>query len=183
MTVQSLRTNLVIWFVYAHDHFISLHLCTFSQYYMAPASTSAFVPVTYKRNKPSHRVLHESGFKIIPSPGDGHCLIHAFILSWSVQLITRSCPSFENVRSSIFLEAVSHRDLYLPFTCGDIAGFTKTMKNYILKGIYKSEFCDIVPLILSNIFGVNIVILNENAWNINDVEILPFSVYVMLSYI
>ena len=103
--------ELSVWFAFAHSYckfYVCVHCLN-----MASGSTPTFVPVTYKRRKPAHRVLHESGFKLIPSPGDGHCLIHAFFLSWSVQLITRSCPTFEDVRSRIFLEAVSHRDLYI----------------------------------------------------------------------
>lgn len=142
---------------------------------MAQDSASRFVPVTFKRTKPAHRVLHDAGFKIIRTPGDGFCLIHAFLLSWSVQLISRTCPSFYDVTSGIFMEAVANREAYLPFLFGDTSGFTKALKMYIINGFYKSDFCDIVPLILSNVFGVNVVILNENAWTVDDIEILPFS--------
>ena len=142
---------------------------------MVHNQTSNFIPVTNRRSKTTHRVLHDSGFKLIPTPGDGHCFIHAFLLSWAVQIILKKCPSFEDVRSSIFLECVSNRNLYTPFTCGDISTFTKATKRYLLQGIFDSDFCDIVPLICANVFGVNIVILNENAWHVNDIEICPMS--------
>jgi hypothetical protein len=138
-------------------------------------SHDGFTPVLKGKSKQANRLLHDSGFKQVPTPADGHCLIHAFLLSWALQIVSIPCSTYDDVKSRIFLEAISKRDIYIPFTCFNITSFAVSMKEYLLLKCYNSSFCDVIPLMLANIFNVNIIIIQENAWHFEDIEIQPFS--------
>lgn len=55
---------------------------------------------------------HMSGWSIIPSPANGHCLLYAIESSWSHQLPNKPAIDIEHIKSLIFLETVKSPDTY-----------------------------------------------------------------------
>ena len=100
-------------------------------------------------------------FKIIPTVGDGHCLLHAIVNSWKLQITSSKAPTVHDLLCSIFSEAISNSDkyrLFLPNTTQ--FDYIKSIQRYLILKHYNSNFGDIVPNIISNTLSINL--------NIND---------------
>ena len=97
-----------------------------------------------------------------PTPGDGHCLIHAIITSWHHQLHTHTSPSYEDIKAAVFIETLNNVEKYM-----SLAGYTsrlclyKDLQAYLLRKCYNSDLGDIIPLICANAFSIELVIINE----------------------
>ena len=134
-----------------------------------------FVLVSNKTQTVTQTILNNYGLSIVRTPGDGHCILHAFQSSWKSQIHNRSEPSLESMSHEVFIECVTNREKYLPFTGLSASMFVSEMRNYLLNKSYNSVFCDLIPLILANVFGVDITILNSTRGQIQSVEVSPAS--------
>ena len=101
---------------------------------------------------------------IIPSPGDGHCLLHSVISSCKHQLhhdIDIHC-----LKSHIFIEANANYALYRQFLeTDDNNNFAISLGSYINNKIYNNSFGDILPLIVSNALKINLTIYDQRERN------------------
>ena len=71
--------------------------------------------------------------KILQTPADGHCLMHAIINSWQSQSSHRPVPSIHALKCDIFTESIIGCDKYLPFLNGiNKFAYVRLVKNYIL---------------------------------------------------
>ena len=141
-------------------------------------SNDAFVLVSNKKNGTHETILNKYGFNVCSTAGDGHCILHAFSNSWTYQILSHTKPSMETILNGLFIECVNKRERYIPFTELSSTGFTLQMKTYLLQKHYSSAFCDLVPLMLSNIFNVQITILNNVNGTIHCHDIVPTCDYV-----
>ena len=134
---------------------------------------STFTHVS-KRKIPVTRVISDK-FGMVPqyTKGDGHCVLHAFHQSWNNQIRSPAAPDLETIISSIFVECTAKREQYLPFTCLSSVNFTNQLHRYLLKKEYLTSFCDLVPLILANSFGIRIIVLNDVKGTLHTCEIAP----------
>lgn len=146
-----------------------------------------FSHVLSRRNKLSNDILLEAGFKIISVPGDGHCLLHSFYKAWKTQISRRNAPSEQDIKSAILTEALIKHEQYAGFHDLPFHTFQKLAKDYVFNKAYNNVFCDLLPLMLSNVFEVNIQIIKEVKSNIQHIEVIPvsgrkpLSVYLYLS--
>lgn len=100
-------------------------------------------------------------WKLLKSPGDGHCLMHSVVSSWNQQLQRRDI-TLHCLMSKIFIETVINTDLYLGFVSPATKLFT-SLRRYLINKSYDNDFCDIVPLIIANALQVNLHIINVNS--------------------
>ena len=102
-----------------------------------------------------------------PAPKDGHCLVHAFsqhIVGLESEAIIECISSFLNVRSNA--------ELYSQFT-SSYDSFIRDMNSYIYLKYFSSDFCDILPKILSDCFNVKIIIISRDEDNLSELCISP----------
>ena len=122
-------------------------------------------------------MVNPAPHQIITTPGDGHCLLHAIRLSWSHQLDIPP-PSLHHLQCAIFVEALNNYDVYQAFLhqSHDKITYIKCMSDYILKKCYNSDFCDMVPLMLSNALSLDLTIFNKVNTTFQNVNITPLQV-------
>ena len=99
------------------------------------------------------------GVKILQTPGDGHCFIHAVLASWRHQQPTLKQLDHHKVGCSLFLEILHHAERYNSFREG--SNTLHEMNKYIRYKAYNSEFGDLVPFVLSNALNINVKILEK----------------------
>ena len=79
--------------------------------------------------------------QVISTPGDGHCLLHAVLKSWSAQL-PGPPPTLHSLKCDIFLESINNWDKYTPFlpdfTCK--AKYLKQVEQHIIRKNYNSSY-------------------------------------------
>lgn len=116
-----------------------------------------------------------NGWSVVPSPGDGHCLIHSVNTSWRNQIHHKPPMDNDAIKALVFTETVSHADQYLPFTedCS-VASLMHGLHTYLLQRRYNQSFGDLVPCIMANAMNVHINIMNETSnGEIRKVDIAP----------
>ena len=115
--------------------------------------------------------------KILQTPADGHCLMHAIINSWQSQSSHRPVPSIHALKCDIFTESIIGCDKYLPFLNGiNKFAYVRLVKNYILHKHYDNCYGDILPLIISNALSICILINDHQSNGITHIrQILPSS--------
>ena len=102
-------------------------------------------------------------FGIINVVGDGHCLLHAVIASWSVQLnpLYRP-PSYEDIKARIFTEFVNNCDICTPYAAGVTRhAFFSQFREYLTVKSYNSSFGDLVPFIIANAYNIRLCIISD----------------------
>ena len=103
--------------------------------------------------------LLPSKLDIIDMPGDGFCLLHSLCLSLRSQFPGSRVLEIEELISLLKHEAISHKDVYLAAFEYSLDTLRTGLYNYIYNRNYKTDFGDIVPLLLANGHGVDICIL------------------------
>jgi exonuclease III len=104
-------------------------------------------------------ILENNNWNILPSPDDGHCLLHSTVSSYNNQLNRQI--DIHNVKCRFFIESVINFMEYLPFLDITSETYFTSLRKYLLEKHYNLELVDAAPLILANAFGININILNE----------------------
>ena len=120
-----------------------------------------------------HNFFQSAGLAIVPSPSDGHCLLHSIIFSIKSQL--NEDFTLEALKSQLYIESVSNINEYLQFTItASRALFSTHMRQYLLHKRFNNEYGDLAPVILANTIGTTICIINENNdSSYNEVTISP----------
>jgi hypothetical protein len=114
--------------------------------------------------------LLQHNLVILTSPGDGHCFLHSTITSlWHQRKISTDLNA---LKSSIFIEIAARADHYAPFLKQEEKLFP-SLNAYINRRKYNSGFGDMLPLVIANIFSVNIRILNQLHHSCETLDIVP----------
>ena len=106
-------------------------------------------------------ILQSRQWHVLPTVGDGHCLIHAVITSWFHQT-TMTVPKYDDIKTKIFLETIEHYSFYLPFMNARKDTMIHQMQRYLVNKEYNTEYGDIVPNILSNSLAIELIIIENN---------------------
>ena len=121
--------------------------------------------------------LNIPGFYLLQTPGDGHCLLHSIIGSWSNQITNPKPPTLETIKCHVYIESINNLTKYLAFF-PQISKFAyiKQLKDYIIHKKYDSAFGDTVPMIIANSLSISIKILNVQVdGSLHDIQIVPDS--------
>jgi hypothetical protein len=78
-----------------------------------------------------------------------------------------------SLKSSLFIEITSHPDRYSPFLPDEEDNLLTSLNKYIRLKHYNSGLGDILPLVLSNIYLVNIRILDQQRHSLQILDISP----------
>ena len=117
----------------------------------------------YNRN----RVLNNLKLQLMPTPTDGHCLIHA--LSKSLKFQIGYCPEQDIVSllSAAWIEADRNKDYYSGFIKrnGCDGAYLRYMVEYFYNRNYNQPLGDLVPTMLSNALGLQIDIVQEDGFD------------------
>ena len=106
------------------------------------------------------------GMQLLPTLGDGHCLLHAVIGSWKLQMQSHIlCPSLHSLKCDIFKESLNNREHYLSFISSRSHSnydFMHSVKEYLLQKRYNNDYGDIIPAVIANALSLTIKILDVN---------------------
>ena len=96
-------------------------------------------------------------WKIIPSPPDGHCLLHSIVSSTCDQLPSAIQYSCLELVSILEHEVLSNREVYF------MLGFTEEtllpqLNDYLFCKLYDSDFVDIAYFALARDLNHNIMV-------------------------
>ena len=109
-------------------------------------------------------------YKVVPAPSDGHCILHSVVTSVNSQLGRQiNLPS---LKKAVREEAETNHKKYL--ITGDPYNkekYDSDIIRYFNEKIYKSKFCDIVPIICENILKISLHITQKQD-NIRYIQIL-----------
>ena len=91
--------------------------------------------------------------RIIATPADGHCLLHAFIRTKEIKYGNSDpCNERENklleLITSMTNEFLQSKNIYSEFTTY-VEALTKDMNYYLDRKVYTNYFADIAPLTLA----------------------------------
>ena len=101
-------------------------------------------------------------FQVVPSEGDGHCLIYSLVHSYNTQ------PSVDLELDHVILlqmlskHTISQRQKYSIATNGSVKDLLYQLDNYIYRKEYNSDFGDIVPDVLAEALNVIICIIEDD---------------------
>ena len=118
------------------------------------------------------RHLARQGLRILPSPMDGHCLLHSVCSSWQSQLSQFKTIDLESIKSDIFIETVTNGENYLPVMCNSFS-LLKGLRSYLLDRHYNSDFGDVVPFAIANALRIKLNIINQRDNQFEYVPVLP----------
>ena len=118
-----------------------------------------------------------TGFYLLQTPSDGHCLLHAILGSWAHQVFNHHPPSLHDIKCSIFTETTTHMEKYLAFIPHiSKRVLTKQLNDYIIHRKYNSAFGDLVPYIIANALSISINIHNhQDDGSYSKVSVIPDS--------
>ena len=119
------------------------------------------------------RHLARRGLRLLPSPMDGHCLLHIVCCSWQSQLSHFRTIDLESIKSNIFIETVANAENYTSFLSSHLSLSRGGLRSYLIDQHYNFRFGDLVPLTIANTLSVQLDILNENDNQFEYVPILP----------
>ena len=117
--------------------------------------------------------LSTENLAIVPSPGDGHCLLHSTIASLHHQL--SQSLSLESLKSYLYTESVNNISEYISFiTDSSRSLFSTYLRQYIIYKNYNNQYGDIAPLIIANALQITLIIIDESLNNsINRFQVQP----------
>ena len=118
------------------------------------------------------RHLAWRGLRLLPSPMDGHCLLHSVCSSWQSQLSHFRTIDLESIKSNIFIESLANSENHTSFLSSHLS-LSRGLRSYLIDRHYKSRFGDLVPLAIANALCIKLDILNENDNQLEYVPILP----------
>ena len=126
-------------------------------------------------SKQPNSILQQVGLATVPTPGDGHCLLHAVRRSWEVQ--THSpVPSLEVMLSELHREALVNNGRYKNFFCGPYLQYKDQMYSYLYNKVFDTTFVDLVPLMVCNSLRISLCIFNErNDGHLDFIDVVPSS--------
>ena len=100
-------------------------------------------------------------YKIIDSPGDGHCLLHSFVKSFNSQHANLGSTCVKHLMTSIEAEVELNCDVYVRYIRGNSKyNLINEMRQYVYDKVYKTSFGDIVPDVITRIMGMNLIIIS-----------------------
>lgn len=119
--------------------------------------------------------IMNTNWSIVPSPGDGHCLLYSVNTAWRDQLINRRQVDLNQLKQDIFIETFKHADEYKSFMQPSTSHVLfSQMESYLLKKQYNTCYGDLVPAIIANAENVTLAIYNElNDGNFHQINIEP----------
>jgi hypothetical protein len=116
-------------------------------------------------------VLQNLKLKMLNTPSDGHCLLHAVSLSYSSQLETTLTKDDVHLRTRLkaTIKAAKYA-LHFELT----ESYSDGMFRYFNDKEYNNDFGDVVPYIICDALQINIVIIDStNKEHIKTVSIAP----------
>ena len=119
-------------------------------------------------------VLDTNHLRIVPSPGDGHCLLHSFLTSWNNQFARKKqLLTLCDIIKCSTAEFLDNSDLYSAFINTDGSASHHQLDLYLKHKIYDQPIGDIFPYILANAYQTNICILDESPNKNCNVTVVP----------
>jgi hypothetical protein len=116
-------------------------------------------------------VLQNLKLKMLNTPSDGHCLLHAVSLSYSSQLETTLTT--DDVHFQTRQKATTQTPEYSKYF-GKTVSFSDVMTRYFNHKEYNNIFGDVVPYIICDALQINLVIIDStNSEHIKTVPIAP----------
>ena len=118
----------------------------------------------------AEKYIANKGLKIMETPGDGHCLLHAYIKSsqhikTDIRLRTKNHNELvNNIIHKIENHVLNNMDKYLKYTDTGKGNLISDMKAYLYQKNYTNNFADLAPHILAQVTNntIHIIdILNE----------------------
>ena len=101
-------------------------------------------------------------WRIETSPGDGHCLLHSILTSYTHQLQNHPMITLSSIKASLTYEIHDNSVRYLPFVENNSVGaLGRGMQAFLVDRHYDQSFGDLVPMILANALGLQINIIDE----------------------
>ena len=112
------------------------------------------------------RALYDGTFwlsyDIEQSLGDGHCLLHSFIVSMKSQYPHLAPIEMTALLNSIVSETYTNLSAYVQFLIDSPSSvLLQGMVRYVRNKVYDNVFGDLVPLIIFNAFDTNLVIITK----------------------
>jgi hypothetical protein len=99
--------------------------------------------------------------KVVPSPQDGHCILHA-VSSSVYHFLDISLP-VPHILSKLYEESMLNISEYSPFVHNDSnISFHNGLVKYVFDKIYNTNYVNIVPMILCNALNMVIFIVEGN---------------------
>ena len=121
--------------------------------------------LTYIRNDILNKLKCDafwSKYKVMTSPGDGHCFIHAAVNSLN-GIASASNFDVSVLLKYLFDETVHNADRYIDFIDGNgRESLLHGLNEYVHDRRYDTSFGDLVPIILANALSVNFLIIQNN---------------------
>lgn len=124
-------------------------------------------------SKQSANILQQVGLTVVPTLGDGHCILHAIRRSWQVQTCS-PVPSVEVMLSEIYREALVNNWRYKDFFCGPYRLYKEQMYAYLYNKVFDTKFVDLLPLIICNSLRISLSITNEyDDGHVDFIDVVP----------
>jgi hypothetical protein len=116
------------------------------------------------------KVLGNLGLQLKKTRGDGHCLLHAVIESYREQIFHESDLHIEELINKAKQEINQNMRYYLDFMALNDEGsdlILSYMEKYFTHKKYDHPLGDLMPTVLSNALGLQIIVIREvNADNV-----------------
>ena len=111
-------------------------------------------------------------YNLSKSPKDGHCALHS-VISCLRFLFKNHSLSLHKLKELIIDECLNSTDKYINHFAGTGVDFFAEAEHYIYARRYNSGFCDILPLIISNILNIKVVVINHDRDGVNVYDFFP----------
>ena len=108
-----------------------------------------------------NEILVSNHWKINNSPGDGHCLLHSVVSSYSSQLPGLPAPTLNFLKNSIIDHVHSSSAEYSIYGMSSLK-MVEEMEKYIYDRVFNLDFVDLAPLIIARLLKINILILDTD---------------------
>ena len=113
-------------------------------------------------------------FEIVPVTPDGHCLLYSIATYFNALHAQNFTLTAQYLANIIRCEVESKIELYrVGIDNMSVTELLSEMNDYIVNKNYKSSFCDMVPMIVTNALKISIVILEKYSGNIRVSHIAP----------
>lgn len=145
---------------------------------MDTSNSRSLVHVNMDHEIQIQHIINNHQWHDVPTPADGHCLLHAIRYSWHHQINGTPVPSHEDVLSSTFIEVVNNVERYLPFiTDSDKHKLSLELGKYLLSRHYDSSFGDVIPYIIANAYTIRLCIIDMTSGQQHIHWVVPDSLF------
>ena len=105
-----------------------------------------------------------SNHKVVKSPGDGHCFIHAAANSLNVNsTMPTPLDDVSVILKQLSDETMHNSNRYVDFIDGNGRGsLLQGLNEYVNNRRYDTSFGDLVPIIIANALSVSLLIIENN---------------------